>query len=258
MADIGKTNTYDPDVSWHFHESYYKVTTSSGYWIEEESYGKISVNGSWREDGKYITRDIYLFGPDDFGSDTYELICDFAAQMNYYQYNMGDCIAVYPWDPESIGVLNEDTVCHTSKGREYTSNSMRKTVDWYISSNGGLPGQNVEWVAENVEPTPEPTTEPTEPTPEPTATPTVTPGDGENTDNPLDPIDIDTVDDASEILREIYKQDTAYYTDMLEVSHNDFDIQVVHLSVSFVSVFLCGVLVGCAFARSLWHKMNAG
>lgn len=269
MAETGKTNTYDPDVSWHFHESYYSF--NDGIAICECKYSaekdRIFKN--------YVYADTYSFRRDEFGDNTYELVLDFASNFGYEVVNSDHVIVVLATDCHprydlSTWSSNPDVLTGEIFYDNETFIDDVKTYAEYSFNKDMLPGKNYTWEGEvNVEPTPEPTLEPTtspDPTgsPEPTTTPepTGSPDPGGN-----DPgsetgfgtgTDIDTIDDVSEILREIYKQDTLYYTDALETTKNSFDVQVVQLSVSFVTVFLCGVLVGCAFARSLWHKMNAG
>ena len=45
MADTGKTNTYDPDVSWKFHESYYtKKVTLKGYKVTNKTNNSGFIN----------------------------------------------------------------------------------------------------------------------------------------------------------------------------------------------------------------------
>ena len=249
MADIGQTNTYDPDVSWHFHESYYAYEFNSPVY---RSTGKNT--GNW----SYVNYDYrptaYVFRRSEFGDDTYELVNDFSGQNGYTLFNFDDAVIVIHSDYYVSSSMNANVddpnvsvgseyICPSYVLNNYVKDCKRGTKSW--------PGENYVWEVEEVEePTPEPTQEPT-PTPDPG-------GDDPGTEiNPVDPVDIDSIDDASEILREIYKQDTLYYKDAFELQQNAFDFQVVHVSLMFCSVFLCGILVGCAFARSLWHKMNA-
>ena len=267
MADIGQTNTYDSNVSWHFHESYYFGHGITKYWDGKEYKGVMT----WSQFPLNETLEYYVFRRDQFGEDTYELVCNFSNNFSYYLYNYDDIIVVFTTDPR-VEISDEEATYQYSSNQFITSTPLDMTVDRYIrranywdTSYCALPGDSYVWDSNgeeiNVSPTPEPTVEPTTtPTPEPTVGPTPeptgTPYSGG--DDPSQHTDIDDYTDVAEILKEIYKQDTQYQTDMLEVQRNSFDFQVVQLSVSFITVFLCGILVGCAFARSLWHKMNVG
>lgn len=247
MADIGQTNTYDPEVSWHFHEGYYVF--NNGISVKECQY----LSNKDRIFTNYRYVETYSFRRDEFGDNTYELVLDFASNFGYEVVNSDNVIVVLAEECQpryDLSTWSSNPDCLTGEiffDKETFIDQIKSYAEYAYNSNK-LPGKNYFWEGEvNVEPTPEPTT-----TPDPS-------GDdpGTEIDNG-DHIDIDTIDDESEILREIYKQDTGYYRDLLEVQQNAFDFQVVHVSLMFCSVFLCGILVGCAFARSLWHKMNAG
>ena len=257
MSEVNKVNSFDDNVSWWFHESYYEVT-SSGFYI-----CTLDNPASGMTSGKNTTATYYLFSRDQFGVGTEEYITSFCDYFGYFPYFYEDYILVlkegYKIRHSGVSVRNNPEF---PKGTIFIDEDENlRMIHNYVSWNG-LPGDNYYW-SDGSETVGLDTGEEYEDETEEDQG-DIVPGDDDTGDSTGDsgsdyePIDVENLDDAVEILKEIYNAETSYHTEMLEVEQNGFDISVVSLSLNFCMVFLCGILVGCAFARSLWHKMNVG
>lgn len=262
MPEVNQTNTYDSSVPWLFHESYYNVTDHQCYISivdKRISAGIVS--------GRYKTNlDCFIFRTDEFGDETVSLIQTFADNFDYDCYVRDDCILVLKDHYlSSIGV-NPNKDERFQVGTVFISGSdVSDIVNKYTNTNG-FPGANFYWSdsdlgneddTENEEDIGTGDGDTTGDTGEEGGSDIESPS-GDSPGSDYDIVDIDNLDDATEILQEMYKAQTSYYTDSIEVQRNAFDVSIVALSLDFCIVFLCGILVGCAFARSLWHKMNVG
>ena len=200
--------------------------TRDNDWAFLESYyecEKIAVSGD---------RLIYLFKSDDLGPATASFVDTFCKCNNYFSLSIKDSIFVC------------DSECSPSGAQFFILNYVDKVG--YPSDKLGLYWDSSETTSgdDSGEDVP-----------------------GEDTgditgDDPGDEYDdfIDNFDELEikEMLEEIYKDNFQYHRDMYEVQQNSFDVSIVSLTLNFVLVFLCGILVGCAFAKTLWHKMNLG
>lgn len=256
MSEVGKLNSFDDSVSWWFHESYYEATLSfNRYRVTSQTLGKYSSTN--------VIFPGYLFSADQFGVGTKEYLYSFCDSFGYYSYDLGNYIVVlkekYPLVYSDSEVRNNSDLKLNTEFLMY--DDLLKGCDKFVTRNG-LPGDRYYW-SDSSETIGLDTDEENEgETGE--GREDIIPGDDDTGSSDGDkgsdyePVDVENLDDAVEILKEIYNAETSYHTEMLEVEQNGFDISVVSLSLNFCMVFLCGILVGCAFARSLWHKMNVG
>lgn len=274
MSEVSKTNTYDENIAWHFHESFYYVKPGTYYLYRCDN---VQSGGST---GTRSDCYLYIFGLNDFGPHTIEYINEFAGYYGYKVYSYDDCIVVSEYDyfdkPNGTRLRNVEGIYEGAYYIEDTENTFHNLATKYVTNNG-FPSDNYYWsdgvyipvvdsgeeeisgedIGDNEETGEDVNTgegNENDNTGE-------NPGDNESHNDDIsefEDIDIDDIEGSESILREIYKSQVVYQKDMLEVQQNAFDISVVNLSLSFCSVFLCGILVGCAFAKSLWHKMNVG
>ena len=259
-TETGVTITYDDSVSWCFHESYYEMDCTL--------YVTTVDNNEWGSaTSKTYHFTCYLFALDDFGDNTYTYVKDFADNYGYLLWEYDNCYLVVSGASDYKILQAGESIRKNPDypdGTVYMSVSTNKQrANWYIE-NKGFPSATYPWklvssddVSTDEETTDEDEIEVIDQNESEKGNSDISSDNDSNTDI-INDIDVDSLESSDEILKEILKNELSYEKESLQLQQDSFNVGIVNLSLNFCIVFLCGVLVGCMFAKSLWHKMNVG